>query len=219
MRRNLTKALDVGYKSVQMMLRMFSIFLAALVLAACGAGGGDSPGSGIDPRLGRLDIYAAQKLRVLGDPGAGVMAMPVTAEMPTSGTVDFAGFATINIEAQDPLVLFGDLLVSVTFETEQIAGHMNRFFGTNSQGQVVDYAGDIAVISGAVGGAAASDVRLEYAGMLTAPDETLVFDGTAAGSFLATPIAAISLSELEAAVLHNGIMTNATLLLVGEVAQ
>lgn len=190
---------------------------AGSLLAACGGGGG-SGGSGIDPRLSRLDVYEAQKLRVLGDTGAGVMGMGVTdhAAMPTSGAVDFSGFAAIRIEAENPLVLFGDAGVSVTFDTAEMGGQIAAVFGTDSSGRVVDYSGVIALTGGAIGGQAPSDLQLDYIGALTGPHDTAVFDGTVSGSFLGTPVSAIALSDLEAAVTHNGLSTDATLLIVAE---
>lgn len=197
---------------------MVWIWPAALALTACGGGGGDGGGSGIDPRLARLDIYEAQKLRVLGDPGAGVMGMPLTdpGAMPASGTADFEGHVSIRVEAATPLVLFGDVGISVAFDTEQVTGQMDAFFGTDSSGQVVDYAGAISIDHGTVGASAANDLTLAYGGALTAAGEILIFDGTATGSFLGTPIGAVSLSELEAVVDHNGLATDATLVIIAE---
>lgn len=188
---------------------------AGLLFAACGGGGGGSGGSGIDPRLARLDVYEAQKLRVLG--GGGVMGMAITdpAAIPASGSVDFAGFATIRVAADLPLVLFGDAAVSVAFDTADANGRIGAVFGNDSSGQVVDYDGTITL----AGSAQASAVQLGYAGVLTGPADTLVFDGAASGQFLGTPIAAIALSDLDAPVIHNGQPGNATLLIVGEVAQ
>lgn len=189
-------------------------------MAACGGGGGGggSGGSGIDPRLARLDVYEAQKLRVLGDADAGVMGMALTddAAMPVSGSADFAGFATIRVAAENPLVMFGDAAVSVAFDTGDPTGRIDAVFGSDSSGQVVDYDGVITLVNGVVGGAQASDLQLGYAGTLSGPADTLVFDGTARGSFLGTPIAAIAVSDLEAAVQHNGLSTDATLLIVAE---
>ncbi|MEO0932045.1 MAG: hypothetical protein AAFY14_15590, partial [Pseudomonadota bacterium] len=92
--------------------------ISLMCLAACGGGGGGSSDAGIDPRLARLDIYEAQKIRVLGDPGAGVVGMaptPVDA-IPDMGTVVFDGSATIRVETTPaPRVLFGDAQVSVGF--------------------------------------------------------------------------------------------------------
>lgn len=196
--------------------RMVWIWPAALALAACGGGGGGV--SGIDPRLARLDIYEAQKQRVLGDPGAGAMGMPLTdpGAIPTSGTADFAGHVSIRVEAATPLVLFGDVGITVTFETEQVTGQMDAFFGTDSSGQVVDYAGAVSIDDGMVGATAANDLTLAYGGALTAAGEVLIFDGTATGRFLGTPIGAVSLSELEAVVGHNGLATDATLVIIAE---
>lgn len=200
-----------------MKIRYAWIILSAL--GACG-GGGDGGGSGVDPRLARLDIYEAQRLRVLGDRDAGVMGMPQTdaAQMPTTGAFAFDGFVTIRVEADNPLVLYGAASISVTFDTADVSGQMDAFFGTDSAGQVVDYDGALTVDSGTVGGAAANDLAVDYAGRLTTTGETLTFDGTATGSFLGNPVAAIAAADLEAGVDHNGVITDATLLLVGEMA-
>ena len=197
---------------------MVWIWPAALALAACGGGGGGGGGSGIDPRLARLDIYEAQKHRVLGETGAGVVGMPLTdhGAMPTSGTAEFEGHVSIRVEAATPLVLFGDVGISVTFDTVQVAGQMDAFFGTNSSGQVVDYAGAVTIDDGTIGASAANDLTLAYGGALTTAGDVLIFDGTATGSFLGTPIGAVSLSELEAVVDHNGVAADATLVIIAE---
>lgn len=196
------------------------LFLAAtFALAGCGGGGGDGGGSGINPQLARLDIYEAQKRRVLGDPGAGVIGVAVTdtGAMPPTGTVDFAGFATLRVEADNPLVMFGDAQVSVGFDARQASGQIDAVFGTVGSGQVVDYAGAIVLDAGVVGGDVPSDLKLDYGGVLTAAGETLILDGAVMGDFRGTPVAAISLSALEAVVDHNGLPTNATLVIVAEV--
>ena len=201
-----------------MELRMVWIWPAVLALAACGGGGSDGGGSGIDPRLARLDIYEAQRVRILGDPGAGAMGMAQTdpGAMPTSGSADFTGFVSIRVESATPMTLFGGAGISVGFDTQEVTGRMDSFFGTNSTGSVVDYSGAIAIDGGSVGATAGNSLTLDYAGALTTTGETLVFDGTATGSFLGTPIGAISLSELEAVVDHNGQLRDATLVILAE---
>lgn len=186
---------------------------AWLLLAACGGGGGGG-GSGVDPRLARLDVYEAQKLRVLGDIGVTGLAVTDATSMPVTGSAEFAGYATIRVAVENPLVLFGDAVVSVGFDTADASGRIDAVFGSDSSGQVIDYDGVINL----AGGVQASDLQLDYAGALTGPDDTLVLDGTASGSFLGTPVSAIALSDLEAAVLHNGLSANATLLIVAETA-
>lgn len=192
------------------------VLVAALALVACGGGGGDSGGSGINPQLSRLDIYEAQKLRVLG--GVVGMAVTDTDAMPATGTADFAGFATLRVETDTPLVLFGDAGVSVGFDAGQASGQIDAVFGTDSSGRVVDYAGTLILDNGAVGGTIPNDLRLDYGGVLTAAGETLILDGTVTGKFLGTPVAAVSLSALEAVVNHNGRPTDATLVIVAETA-
>ncbi|WP_296428399.1 hypothetical protein [Yoonia sp.] len=196
------------------------VWWAACLLCGCGGGGGDGGGSGIDPRLARLDIYEAQKLRVLGDPGAGVMGMAVTPDVavPDSGNATFDGSATIRIEAANALVLFGDAAVTVAFDTAAVSGTLDGFFGTDSGNAVLDYAGAITIDGGGVGGATDSDLHMDYGGGLTAPGEALIFDGTLTGSFLGNPLAAIATADLAAVVDHNGTLTDATILVIGELA-
>ncbi|WP_439155619.1 hypothetical protein [Yoonia sp.] len=193
-------------------------FLAA-TFALVGCGGGDGGGSGINPQLSRLDIYEAQKLRVLGDTGTGVMGVAVTdaGAMPPTGTADFAGFATLRVEAETPLVLFGDAQVNVGFDAGLASGQIDAVFGTDRSGRVVDYTGAIVLDAGVVGGDVPSDLQLDYGGVLTAAGETLILDGAVTGDFRGTPVAAISLSALEAVVAHNGLPTHATLVVVAEV--
>ena len=198
---------------------MICIGLAALILTACGGGGGGGGGgSGIDPRLARLDRYDAQRLMVLGDPGTGAVGIAVTdpGEMPIAGSAAFDGFATIRVETAEPVVLYGDAHISVTFDTSEVSGQMDRFFGATGSGAAVDYAGALTIDGGTIGGGAASELQFDYSGALTATGETLVFDGSAEGDFHGTPVAALSASDLEAVVMRNGSPVNATLIVVGE---
>lgn len=197
------------------MERVIGTCLALLWLAACGGGGGGSSGAGIDPRLARLDVYEAQKLRVLGDPGAGVMGMSQTAAMdvPTSGVSDFAGAATIRVQTATPIILYGDAALRVDFDATDTTGQLENFFGTTASGAVVDYGGEIA-LSGAQ---TAQDLTVDYAGALTAGGDTYVFDGTLEGVFLGNGAEALTASDLQATVITDGAAADATIVIVTEV--
>lgn len=191
------------------------VWTTIIVFAACG-GGGDDVGSGIDPRLARIDIYEAQKLRVLGDPDVGVMGLSPTAPdaIPVTGTIVFAGSASIRVENPGAhLVLLGDSNISIGFGDGVVRGTMSDFFGTNSSGAVVDYAGTIAVDGGQID----DGVSLDYAGALTATGENIVFVGVMGGAFLGDPVTALSAVDLEAGVIYNGAPADATMTVVGEV--
>ncbi|MDX8349572.1 hypothetical protein SLH49_16430 [Cognatiyoonia sp. IB215446] len=192
------------------------IWILMMAVAACGGGGGDGgTGGGIDPRLTRLDLYEAQKLRVLGDPGAGVMGMATTSELaiPDSGSALFTGSATIRVETDAaPLVLFGDAEVTIGFADGQADGTLDSFFGTNAGGSVVDYNGAITID----GGELTDGVSLDYSGALTGAGENLVFDGTMEGQFLGDPVGALSAADLEADVIVSSTPTDATLVVIAE---
>ena len=184
-------------------------------LSACGGGGGGGGGSGIDPRLARLDVYEAQKLRVLGDPGAGVMGMPVTADtnMPTGGAMSFAGYGTIRVETGAmPLVLFGDAGVQVDFDTNTATGAIENSFGTNARGDVVDYTGAVTLQAAVT----TQDMPLTYDGALSAGDTTLDLSGTMTGVFLGNPTTALTAADLEAGILQNGTPRTATVVVIFE---
>jgi hypothetical protein len=184
-----------------------------MILSACGGGGGDSPGSGIDPRLARLDIYDAQRIRVLGDPGAGVTGIaPTTSDLPVDGTAQFAGFATLRVEGVQPVVLFGDARLDVDFGATEVSGGMNGFFGTVPGAGVQDFGGEITV----TGGQVARDLRLTYAGTLSGGGQQLALSGTMAGAFLGDPVMAVSAADLDPVVVQNGVIRNGTLVLVAE---
>lgn len=197
-----------------MFIKIHIMLLGLVVLAACGGGGGDTPSSGIDPRLARLDIYEMQKLRVLGDPDAGVPAMALTdvSDLPTTGTVDFEGFATIRVENPgDPMVLYGDADVSVGFGDNSVAGTMDSFFGTDDAGAIADYTGAITI-----GGASTDGLTMDYSGTLANSAGELTLDGTMGGQFMGTPVSALSASDLEAGVTYMGVPYDATIVLIAE---
>lgn len=182
-------------------------------LAACGGGAGG--GGGIDPRLSRLDLYEAQKLRVLGDDGAGVMGVAATADenMPAGGVMTFAGHGAIRIETGgQPLALFGDAQMQVDFDNSNAFGVIENTFGTTTGGEVVDYTGAITM----QGTAATQNMPLSYGGTLSAGDRTLVFAGAMNGVFHGNPTVALSAADLEAAVMQNGTPRTATVVVTFE---
>ncbi|WP_322892089.1 MULTISPECIES: hypothetical protein [unclassified Yoonia] len=189
--------------------------LAVIVmLSGCGGGGGDSPGSGIDPRIARLDIYDAQRIRVLGDPGAGVMGMaPTTSNLPVDGSAQFAGFATLRVEGAQPLVLFGDARLDIDFGASAVSGAMTGFFGTVPGAGVQDFAGEVTVTQGHV----ARDLRLTYGGALSGGGQQLALSGSMTGAFLGDPATALSAADLDPVVVLNGVLRNGTLVLVTEI--
>ncbi|WP_341366422.1 hypothetical protein [Yoonia sp. BS5-3] len=194
----------------------FGSALAALLLAGCGGGGsGSNAGSGIDPRLERLDVYEAQKLRVLGDPDIGVIGMAPTPDemIPDTGTAVFTGSATIRVE--DPnaeLVLFGDSSVSIGFDDGAVSGVMDNFFGTDATGDVIDYSGTINIDDGGLDPA----LTLDYAGTLSGSGTDLVIAGVMQGAFLDDPLGALSGTDLEADIIYNGVPTDGTMIVIGE---
>lgn len=184
-------------------------------LAACGGGGGGGGGSGIDPRLARLDIYEGQKLRVLGDPEAGVLGMAVTADenIPASGSMSLSGFATMRVETgSQPLILFGDADMQIDFDTSEAQGAVSSVFGGSSDADIADYAGTIDLQSNAVG----QDMPLGYAGALSGGGQTLGFAGEMTGVLLGNPASAFAGGDLEAQVDHNGTPREGTIVIVLE---
>lgn len=190
------------------------VLYLAVLLGGCGGGGGGGS-SGIDPRLARLDIYEAQKQRVLGDPGAGVMAMTETApeNVPSGGDFVFQGSATVRVEdSVQPLVLIGDAVITLSFGAGSGIGQVTNVFGNNSAGTIVDYSGAINLETMAAGAV----MDFAYAGALTAIGETLLFDGVMQGTLLGNPVGAIAAADLEAVVDYNGRAADATFVLIGE---
>jgi hypothetical protein len=180
-------------------------------LAACGGGGG----GGIDPRLTRLDIYEAQKLRVLGDPEAGVTGMPMTADAnaPTTGAMSFAGFATMRVEnGAQPLILFGDANLQLDFDNNAAQGAVTNVFGGSTGAQITDYVGSIDLQSDVV----SQNMPLNYQGRLSAEGQTLGFNGAMAGVLLGNPASAFVGGDLESQVDHNGTTREATFVIALE---
>ena len=186
-------------------------------LSACGGGGGGGGGGsgGVDPRLARLDIYAAQNLRVLGDPAIGVPAMPMMpdASLPDGGMVAFVGSAAIRVEVPDaPIVLFGDATVTLDFDLGTSGGRVTNVFGETTGGNIADYTGEV-ILSG---GAPAADLKVGYAGTLNGGGTTLVFDGMLAGDLLGDPLGALAIADLEAAIETDGVPQSGTIIVVAE---
>ncbi len=188
----------------------------AVILTACGGGGGGgSAGAGIDPRLARLDIYATQQLRVLGDVGAGVMGMPLTLpeNVPHMGAMAYEGSASIRVEdGTRPLVLFGDATITIDFDQGAATGALTDFFGNTQGGAVVDYSGTIDISSAS----ATQDLVFDYAGTLSGGAEALRLAGQLQGTFLGSAATALVGADLEAQVNHNGQPKTATLVLISE---
>ena len=197
------------------MLKSCFVFVGlVLALAACGGGGGGG-GGGIDPRLARLDIYEAQRLRVLGDVGAGVPGMPLTPDgaVPDTGEAVFTGAATIQIEQPaGVLSLAGDASLTVTFGTATASGAVTEVFGERAGAGIVDYTGALG-LSGIVGGAG---FPLDYAGSLTAGSEVLTFDGVLSATLLGDPIAGLAALDLAAVVEQSGIMRPGAVVIFAE---
>lgn len=193
---------------------LMKLLTAFLLLAGCGgSGGGSDGGGGIDPRLARLDIYEAQKLRVLGDPGVGVIGMAPTETMPDTGSAIFSGSATIRVENPGAaLVLFGDTAVTISFDDAMVTGTMDNFFGTTSGGDVVNFGGTVTVDSGTLN----PELTLDYAGALSASGEDVVIAGVMQGVFLGDPVGAISAADLEADVIYNDTPVDGTVIVIGE---
>ncbi|WP_106743986.1 hypothetical protein [Yoonia maritima] len=193
------------------------LFCCIILLAGCGGGGGESPGSGIDPRIARIDRYDALNARVLGDLSVGAIGMSVTPDdmLPATGTAEFAGFATIRVENPDtPLVLYGDANIIVGFDDHSVQGGLDRFFGTNADGDVTDYSGDIVIDGGSVG----DGISLGYGGALEAAGDTLTLSGTMNGAFFGDPVSAIAAADYEPESTYNGAWVDATVIIVGETA-
>lgn len=192
--------------------------LLICMLAACGGGGGSSGGGssgGVDPRLARLDVYAAQNLRVLGDPSLGVPAMPLMpdASLPEGGTVAFNGSAAIRVEIPAaPLVLAGDATVTLDFDMGLTGGSVTNVFGETITGTVADYTGQIALTGGMPG----ADLNVSYAGTLEGGGTTLVFGGALAGHLLGDPLGALAIADLEAAIDADGTTQSGTMIIVAE---
>jgi len=197
------------------MVRAMILSCLVVALAACGGGGGGGGGSGIDPRLARLDIYEAQRLRVLGDPAAGVVGLPPTPRtgLPDAGQVTFDGAATIQIAQPAGLwSLAGDAALTLDFAGNSASGSVTAVFGDSSAGGIVDYAGSLA-LGGAVDDAV---FALGYAGTLTAGGDVLVFDGDLVTTVLGDPVAGIAGLDLEAVIDHGGAQRQGSVVIFGE---
>lgn len=195
-------------------MRVVAAIGVMLALSGCGGGGGGGGGTGIDPRLLRLDEYEAQRLRVLGDPAMGVPGMDETAAaaVPTAGAVDYRGGVTVRVDTAAPITLYGDAALTVDFATPGVAGDFTRFFGTTSDGSVIDYAGSISVS----GDTATQNPVLAYAGGLSGGAVTLAFDGTLNGAFLGPGAEALVASDLGAEVIADGMSVDASVVMITE---
>lgn len=204
---------------------MMRIWVLGAVVVAAGCGGGGSGGGsnggggGIDPRLSRIDIYETQRLRVLGEPGAGVMGMPITddAQMPINGRATYDGSASILIETMpETALIVGDATVVMDFDLNEVSGEMGRFIGTDLNGDFRNFDGRLVIEDGDIGGTAANAWSLDYAGTLSVPGQAYVMAGTMEGEFLGAAAGAIAGLELEAQIVANGVLSDGVVTLIGE---
>ena len=189
--------------------------LTMLICAACGGGGGggSSGRADVDPRLARLEAYEAQNFAVLGDPAQGLAGLPITLpeDVPTTGAATFLGNASIRVEdGAAPLALFGDATFSADFETGAGTGRLDRFFGTDSAGEVRDYGGEISLVTDGL----AQNTTVLYAGTLAGGNATLAFDGAMDLLFLGDDAAALVASDLDATIAKNGEAQSGTIVVV-----
>lgn len=196
----------------------YVILITLLLLTACGGGGGvdsgKTPDGGggnpplpPDPRIARIDTYDALRLAILGDPDTGAPGLPATApfDPATFGQVAFAGSVTIRAETVGRAsVLAGDVNLTVDFADDTITGEMDRFFGTGPDLVLRDYSGVVTIDAGMVGNADPNSWELDYGGVLTATDQSVVLDGTVDGQFVGNPMTAMAGSELDAQIVYNG---------------
>ena len=199
------------------MRRILYLFtgLAFLGLAACGGGGG---GSGIDPRLARLDGYAAQKVRVLGDPEAGVpsMAQTAPAAVPTTGSTQFTGAGSILIALPDrTLALYGDASLSVDFGQGTAQGQIAQVFGQTASGAIADYAGTVALI----GEVAEASLLLDYFGSLTGPNSAFGLEGQLEAALLGQAADALAGGDIEAQIDDGGVTRDGVVLVYAEAVE
>ncbi len=203
----------------------FWLGVAVLMLAGCGGGGGGTSGggggggAGIDPRLARIDIYEAQRLRVLGDPGAGVMGMPLTedANVPVTGSAEYTGSASIILETMpDAALIVGDATVAMDFAANEVTGEMDNFLGTDPNGNIRNFDGRLTINAGRIGDATPNAWSLDYAGTVSAPGQSYVMAGTVEGEFLGDRASAIAGLELEAEIVANGVLIDGAVTIIGE---
>ena len=205
---------------MRLTLRLSSVLLI-VTLPACGGGGGggggSSPGSGVDPRLAQVDLYETQRLRVAGDPGAGVEGLAPTsaAGVPTSGRLDYRGGAAILVEGSDPRVLRGRAEVSFIFSDETGSGSVTQVFRLTDAGPGADYDGALTldVLSAAAGH---DGLVLTYDGSLSGEGQVLVFDGVLLGEFLGPGAGALLVSDFEAEIFAGGLRRDGIVQIVAE---
>jgi hypothetical protein len=141
--------------------------------------------------------------------------MGVTADdnVPTTGAMSLAGFATMRIETgTQPLILFGDADLLIDFDSRAAEGAVTNVFGGRSGTDVADYNGSISLQSNVVG----QDMPLSYAGDLSAAGQTLGFAGVMTGVLLGNPVSAFAGGDLEAQVDHNGTTRQGTVVIALE---
>ena len=192
-----------------------SLLFAGLLalLAACGGGG--AGGGGIDPRLARLDLYEAQRARVLGDPDGGIQGMPLTPDtaVPASGQAMFAGATAILID--DPsgvLALAGDAALTITFADQVATGSVTNVFGQTAGGGIVDYTGGLTLVGQATG----AEFELGYAGTLTGGHNVYGFDGILEATLLGDPISGFAALDLDALIDQAGVSRQGSIVIFGE---
>lgn len=206
-----------------------AVILNMCLLMSCGGGGGSGGGATngggggggtVDPRLDRVSMYEAQRLRVLGGPGSAVAGLAVSSDLiiPDSGTAVFNGAATLTVEtAPHVAVLVGDAEMILDFAQGPLTGRMDGFFGVGSDGALRNYTGALQIEAGTIGAGTANAWGFDYGGALTAEGQTLALEGTVSGEFLGNPVAAIAGADFEPTITIDAAQIDGVLTIVAEV--
>lgn len=146
--------------------------LGAVALAGCEDGVVD-----------RVDDYNARAV-AYNDLRADVLAMPLSgADMPTTGSATYNGFATLLIDTPTDSALAGDARIAANFGTRTLSGDMTNFIGSVDGSPYTAFNGSLAIRNGQIGVSTASSFNGDLTGTLSSSQDVVRVDGDVSGNF------------------------------------
>lgn len=182
--------------------------LGAVALAGCE-----------DGIVDRVDDYNARAL-AYNEMRSDVLATPGSVIMPTSGSAEYNGFATLLIDTPTDSALAGDARIAANFGTRTLSGDMTNFIGSVDGSPYTAFNGSLAIRNGQIGVSTANSFNGDLTGTLSSSQDVVRVDGDVSGTFRSdgpiTPTALSASSTTDTDIFVNGVSQDGRLGIVAE---